>query len=190
MSPIETSDSTAHQDVDESPGSSHALLQSFRLAETVVFAPPTSRTTHQDMERSPTGPNPNQSTRPAEPQLVRRPVIEPLSPTRSFDLLQQWEGVVEAVDETTFEVRLTDRTDAGHPEESATFPVADVSDSDRELLRPGATFYWSIGYRVSVGGQKTRASEIWFRRLPGWSDSDFQRLKARVAGLMQLLGHD
>jgi hypothetical protein len=45
------------------------------------------------------------------------------------------------------------------------FDLNDVSPADRPLCDPGALFYWSVGYDVKRGGQQSRTSILWFRRL-------------------------
>jgi hypothetical protein len=98
-----------------------------------------------------------------------------LAPDLSLQPLQEWEGYVAEVGETTFTARLVDRT-AGRfvEDEAAEFPVADLSDDDRRLLVPGAVFRWVIGYLRSRGGSKRRVSQITFRRMPAWSRGELR----------------
>jgi len=93
-----------------------------------------------------------------------------MAPELSLQPLQEWEGYVAEVGDTTFTARLVDRT-AGRfvEDEAAEFPIADLSDNDRGLLAPGAVFRWVIGYLRSRGGSKRRVSQITFRRMPAWS---------------------
>lgn len=58
------------------------------------------------------------------------------------------------------------------PEHEATLPVEEVSLDDRRLLKPGAVFYWIIGYKRHRSGQQERGSAVRIRRLPGWSRRD------------------
>lgn len=84
--------------------------------------------------------------------------------------LQEWEGYVTEIHDETFVARLVDKTaGADVPEEEGEFPFSDVSDSDRELVKPGAIFRWTIGYLKSASGSKKRVSQIVFRRLPQWT---------------------
>ncbi|MER8013329.1 hypothetical protein [Streptomyces griseoluteus] len=78
---------------------------------------------------------------------------------------ESWEGVVEEVFSTYFLAQLASQT---MPEvhEWAEIRIEEVSPADLELLREGAIFYWSIGYRDLPSGQRVRASIIRFRRLP------------------------
>ena len=68
----------------------------------------------------------------------------------------------------TFFARLTDLL-CDIPEEEAEFYRSDIRDDDKELLCPGAVFYWCVGYVFSPSGQLTRASFLRFQRLPLYS---------------------
>jgi hypothetical protein len=103
-----------------------------------------------------------------------------------FDLLQQWEGIVQSVDGESFTVVLHDLTHQAS-EHEATLPVEEVSPGDRRLLKPGAVFYWSIGYKRHRSGQQERVSAIRMRRLPGWSRRDVEAVERRAAELESLV---
>lgn len=103
------------------------------------------------------------------------------APTR-FDLRQQWEGTVAAVEGDSFTVTLQDLTDPRVPEESAELFIEDVGESDRALIEPGAVFYWSVGYEDTPRGRE-RKSIIRFRRLPGWSKQELSAVRAKTAEL-------
>lgn len=85
----------------------------------------------------------------------------------SFDLLQQWVCTVVSIGEGEFVAIARNKMNPECPDEEVVFDCADVNDSDRQLLEIGAVFYWSVGYRISEWGQKTKGSELRFRRLPG-----------------------
>jgi len=104
-----------------------------------------------------------------------------------FDLLQQWEGIVQSIEGETFTVVLHDLTHDAL-EHEATLPVEEVSPADRKLLKPGAVFYWSIGYKRHLSGQQERVSAIRMRRLPGWSRRDVEAVERRAAELEHLIG--
>lgn len=101
--------------------------------------------------------------------------------------LQKWEGRVNAVGEGHFEATLADLTGDG-PAEEAAFDLDEVSPQDRALVKPGAVFYWSVGYRDAVKGQRTRESIIRFRRLPRWSLPDRVEADERAARWTESLG--
>jgi hypothetical protein len=105
------------------------------------------------------------------------PVTTPV-PKLSLQPLQEWEGYVTEIASDRFTARLTDVT-AGRKfeEELADFPISDLSDDDRDLLKAGAIFRWVIGYQRSGGGTKRRVSQITFRRLPAWTRADLERAK-------------
>lgn len=97
-----------------------------------------------------------------------------LHPSSAFVALQEWEGHVVEVDKdnAVFTAQITDMTNRKTSEtEEAEFPISDLTDSDLELLQPGAIFRWSIGYQRDHG-TKRRISQIVFRRLPQWRASD------------------
>ena len=99
----------------------------------------------------------------------------------SFPALQEWEGHVVEVLGSKFTARLIDITSNSKLlEEEADFPVEDVSESDRDLLRPGAIFRWSIGYQRTRGGTRKRVSQVVFRRLPQWTEHELRENAAKT----------
>jgi hypothetical protein len=110
----------------------------------------------------------------AKPSVVWVPVI-PVS-REGFDVLQKFEGTVQLVQEDSFVARLVDKTNTT-PEEEAEIPLAEIMPGDRELVKPGAVFYWVIGYRREEHGQLSRSSMIRFQRLPSWSLAEVERAK-------------
>jgi hypothetical protein len=105
----------------------------------------------------------------------------------TVSVLQRWEGLVTAVDEASFVARLFDLNTPGI-EEEAEFSIEEVSPEDRELLYPGAAFYWTIGYRDRISGQRSRVSEIRMRRLRTTSRSEHEAAKERARGLEHEIG--
>ena len=103
------------------------------------------------------------------------PYIEPAVrlevPRTSFRILQAWEGVVTAVAEESFAVRLIDLM-SDMPEEEAEISLDEVSDDERPLVKEGAVFLLHVGYATSEGGQRSRTAILRFRRLPVWTDSE------------------
>jgi hypothetical protein len=89
-------------------------------------------------------------------------------------MLQEWEGQVQEVGPQYFSARLVDLTNGDVDEtEEAELPVSDISDSERDLLVPGATFRWIIGYRY-IDGAKERFTRVAIRRLPMWTDAEMK----------------
>lgn len=105
----------------------------------------------------------------------------------AYVLLQKWEGVVKKIENESFLAELKDLTDEG-PEEEAEFPIDDIPNSDKELVAPGAVFYWCIGYLDTLNGQRVRASEIRFRRLPTWTDREVERAKSEAEQIRDVIG--
>jgi hypothetical protein len=119
------------------------------------------------------------------------PEISPLirlvpgqAPQRSFKMLQQWEGVVTAVEKDSFWADIRDLTDSNNPPEIVRLGLSEVSDADRGVLEQGVAFYWSIGYEQSPAGQRRRTSEIRVRRTPEWSKKSVESIKIRAAELL------
>jgi hypothetical protein len=98
-------------------------------------------------------------------------------------LLQHWECVVESIDSDaqTFTAILRSLRNREDSEKEAAIPIEEITDDDRELLRRGAIFYWSIGYETSVSGTRKRFSRIKFRRLPAWTKRDLARVEKEAA---------
>lgn len=91
-------------------------------------------------------------------------------PTSPFVLLQKWEGIVLELSRDSFVARLTDLFGSS-TEEEAEIAFEEIDPQDRELVRPGAVFYWSIGYDDKASGRE-RVSLIRFRRLPTWTEEE------------------
>ncbi|SPD76314.1 conserved hypothetical protein [uncultured Desulfobacterium sp.] len=111
--------------------------------------------------------------------IPHQPEIPPGRTT--FTPLQEWEGYVAEIGDETFTARLIDLTaDAEQEEEEADFPISELSDTDKQLLRPGAIFRWAIGYRRTRSGSKERVSFIVFRRLPAWTDHELKENRRKA----------
>jgi hypothetical protein len=104
-----------------------------------------------------------------------------------FNSLQAWEGIVIEVMVDSFLARLIDLTNTGVDEE-AEFSMNDISDDDKPLVKPGAIFYWDIGYHTSYSGQRTRSSLIRFRRLPAWTQQEIEAAEREADRIGKALG--
>lgn len=104
-----------------------------------------------------------------------------------FISLQKWEGIVMEVKDDAFLARLIDLTNKGVDEE-AEFPIDEISEEDKLLVRPGAIFYWNIGYHTSSSGQRTRTSIIRLRRLPAWTQREIDAAKREAERIRKALG--
>ena len=119
-----------------------------------------------------------------KPAVVWVPVIP--QTREGFEVLQKFEGTVQSVQGDTFVPRLEDKTN-GSPEEEAEIPLAEIMPGDGELVKPGAAFYWVIGYRREDHGQRSRSSMIRFQRLPSWSPAEVERAKKAAETFLSFL---
>jgi hypothetical protein len=132
---------------------------------------------------------------PANTQTSRTPLATMLetsyktfaavdTPREPYDLKQKWEGYVLEVGQETFRARLT--AIAGEPgQHIANIYLAEVDNAEKDLVKPGSIFYWSIGYRDLTSGRR-RESFIRFQRLPYRSERDFVAARQRGRELLQL----
>lgn len=83
-----------------------------------------------------------------------------------FKSVIKWEGRVDEIfqKEGVFSATLIDLKKGG-TKETTQLPLVEVSDHDKLFLKPGAIFYWNIGYEKQ-NGQVKKVSLIRFRRLP------------------------
>lgn len=124
--------------------------------------------------------------------VARRPVLfaEEQAPElpEKFLVLQDWEGAVESIGSETFTARLRDSTNKEtYASEIAELPIADVSEDDQELLRPGAIFYLTVGRVTRPSGRQDRVGRLVFRRLPAWTQSTLRRAQQRAERLSRFL---
>jgi hypothetical protein len=105
-----------------------------------------------------------------------------------FILLQQWEGYVETKKADSFVARLVDLDNPVEREVEADILLSEVNPDDLDLIKPGAVFYWTIGYRDQATGQRARVSEIRFRRLPAFTENDLDVAKRDAQQTAELLG--
>jgi hypothetical protein len=110
-------------------------------------------------------------------------------PQHRFLVLQKWEGTVSALkeQEKEFVAVIRDLTQTRSDEE-ATFPIEEIPDSDRDLLAPGAVFYWNVGYELNSYGQRKRVSAIRFRRLPAWTRSEIESVRRTAERFKGIFG--
>jgi hypothetical protein len=155
----------------------------FRGILTRPGVPAPARAAEQPAEALPTRcRRPDESV--PQPSVVWVPVV-PLD-RDSFDVLQKFEGTVLSVGSDSFVARLVEKPNSV-PEEEAEIPLAEVMPGDRELVKPGAVFYWVIGYRRAVHGQLSRSSVIRFQRMPSWSPAEVQRARQAAETFLSFL---
>jgi hypothetical protein len=123
----------------------------------------------------------------SQPNLQARPALATAQVRTGpvQELHQYWECVVEEIGPTKFLAVLRSLKNPNDSEKEAEIPIALVEEDDRELLLPGAVFYWSLGYQT-VSGTSKRFSAIKFRRLPAWTKRDLARIESGAAKLKAL----
>jgi hypothetical protein len=121
-----------------------------------------------------------------EPLRVPRPLTFEEWSRLGFILLQKWEGVVLESDNDTFTAKLLD-SHGTLPPHDATFSRGELPKNEQKLIEPGAPFVWTLGYR-KIGNTRERASVIYFRRLPPWSESEIATGKKRAEDLRGSIG--
>jgi hypothetical protein len=121
--------------------------------------------------------------------FVERPIPRDLHPKVASILRQRqlWEGTVTESINGSFVGRVHDRTNPSNSDELVTFELEEVSPEDRKFVRPGASFYWTIGVEKSPAGQITNIDRIYFRRLPGWSASSVREAEQEAREIAALL---
>jgi hypothetical protein len=120
-------------------------------------------------------------------RLLRVPKpTAPLFFTSTFSPVQEWEGYVRAFGPDSMSADLVDMTAHGKRiTQQAEIPLEELSDIDREKLRIGAIFRWSIGYLRTPRGTKMRVSNIVFRDLPRWTQKDLREAREEAVELEQ-----
>jgi hypothetical protein len=163
-----------------------------------AFAEPpnTLRPAHQKVGFEPFAPVSRSAPRVArdnsrKAQLWVDPVTAPAS-TESFrtPLLRIVEriGRVTAVGEEVFEA-LVAGWGLATDEDLATFRLISVPPEDRDIVSPGATFYWTVGYQEDTAGRWLGVSFITMRRLPSrWLKDQRRRAQIRAGRNVELLG--
>lgn len=99
------------------------------------------------------------------------------------ELLAEWNGCVTSIEPSGHSFSATLKGVVGEgvkgEEEDATIPVSDVSEWDRDLLRPGNFFRLCVTYEVHPNGQPRRSTHVVFRRLPAYRQHDLDKAAER-----------
>jgi hypothetical protein len=131
--------------------------------------------------------NPVSETQPL--QTDEKPVV--LLRTKSIQQFflpdVSWEGVVLDVLEDSFTARLVDIDEPSQYEEAEILNTSVSDQSDLDLIKPGAIFFWSIGRRVE-GRRSEQVSLIQFRRLPVWTETEIKKAKQETTEVLKELG--
>lgn len=106
-----------------------------------------------------------------------------------LSVLQEWEGYVISINDDDFEARLLDLTArAKREEEEATIPYSEISEKERNEMRLGSIFRWTIGYESSPSGTRRMISQIVFRNLPVVTQRDADEAWEWALETRRLLG--
>jgi hypothetical protein len=103
------------------------------------------------------------------------------------EILQKWEGVVLFRKGETFTARIFEGYQDFPVKRANKISLQEVADEQHELVVPGATFSWTIGYRIR-GGTRSRFSEIYFRRLPPWTKQELKNAETAAVKLCEEAG--
>ncbi len=108
---------------------------------------------------------PTLRTSPHELKVIDLPKFQPLEGGRdSMASMQEWEGVVTAVEGDTVFADLIDITaKSHHVNESAELPLSEFNPEDRAGIRRGTIFRWAIGYVRTEAGMRLGASVLRLR---------------------------
>lgn len=168
-----------------SPGTQSEPERSFdeepRWAEDEASGPGTqdaapaeeSKTTRQAFERA---------------DIIRRRYLKDWHAERRprFILKQEWVGRVDEVREDTFVATLATRAAPGEYE-YAEIEIEEVAPTELDHLRPGAVFYWVVGYRDEPHGQRLGVSSILFRKMAEPTGEQLQRAQDEAASTLAFL---
>lgn len=96
---------------------------------------------------------------------------------------QQWECIVVGRDGETVHCELHDLTDSNNEAEYAEIYLNEFNEYDRDRLREGTVFYWSIGRLRKPHGQIIKFSELRLRPVPKMSRSVKRQIAERAKRL-------
>ncbi|MFC1926026.1 hypothetical protein ACFLW2_04960 [Chloroflexota bacterium] len=119
-------------------------------------------------------------------KILFSPPPQPIGYER-FQAIQKWEGQVISVGEETFNAQLAPLIGEKDAQQEAELYIVDIDPSDHFLIKPGAIFYWSIGYLDGRPSGRIKASILRFRRLPAWDANELKRAKLKSSRLEDLL---
>lgn len=105
--------------------------------------------------------------------------------TSTFRRLEEREGVIldPSVSEGSVRVRLVDPR-GNAPDEEAEVDLEQFSPMDRRLVKPGALFFWSIGYVTRPSGRRELVLRIDLRRILSLPP-DTEDLREQADALME-----
>jgi hypothetical protein len=120
-----------------------------------------------------------------EPEQYFKP--KEIEQTR-YKLLKKLEGTVLRLEGTGFVARLVENA-TDFPAIEANIDLEELPESERPFAIEGASLVLTVGYRYQ-GGTRKRESEIYFRRLPPWTDDEAQKALASAHKLVNAINWD
>ena len=105
--------------------------------------------------------------------------------TENFIVRQKWEGYITDTSDDVFTARLRSLSGAADKLEAEIY-LDELDQDDRQLVEPGAIFYWSIGYLDGPSGRR-RTSIIRFKRVPRLTDVQLADIESSASELSDLL---
>ena len=116
-----------------------------------------------------------------ETHKLELPTSPQQSTNKALQILKDWEGVVDEVNEDGFVARLMDRQSRGGIDTHvAEIPFSEVTQDDRPLVQHGAIFYLTIYRSIAAHGQHERTTRLYFRRLPAWTPTLLRSARQRA----------
>lgn len=123
---------------------------------------------------------------PDEPPRVQSPIIRiELARTPKYLPHKAWLGTVTEMTEDGFVARLKDYS--GDPDLLSEFSFDEVSSYDRDLVEVGSEFYWNLGYKDALNGQRERYAILRFRRLPKITKEIIKSAQEEAADMLEAL---
>lgn len=98
-----------------------------------------------------------------------------------------WEGMVLRVLDDSFIARLVNINDPSQKEEAEILNTSVSDEDDMKLIKPGAIFFWSIGWHIK-GRRSEQFSLIQFRRIPVWTEKEKEQASQEAVELKKELG--
>lgn len=114
---------------------------------------------------------------------VKQPVLSiKLPATPHYRPEKAWLGTVTEILDDGFEARLQDLS--GASDLVSEFSYEEISLEDRELVAVGAEFYWNLGYKDNLNGQRERYALLRFRRLPKFTARQIEASRETARNLL------
>lgn len=122
---------------------------------------------------------------PLSPKKAQTTFSSPLTNKQlaPAELLAEWSGCVTDIQEVGHFFTATLKGIKGEgvkdEEDDAIIPISDVSEWDKDLLRPGNFFRLCVMHEITPSGQPRRYSLVVFRRMPAYRKQDLDAAMER-----------